>query len=241
MSLHARHLLVALLCLANFRTRCVVTTLGELAEWSGAGKNTIAPALKDLRMAGLVSVVRPFGQGKVGEVKILAWDKLIVGGAPDQAFSQYGENGSSEGDSIHDQDFSSFGESDGHPDQDFSPNRENRHLDGCSDGPGRGAPAPDQDFSPNGENCGDQDFSLTFPSDFPDRGERTAKTRPCKAIKAFKGQTAQAKVKNFSWSGGGVGERDSGLRQTLNLNFLRRGSPRSAADSRVGTGETRPT
>ena len=76
---HARWLLETLCHLADFRTRTFSTTRVDLSEWTGIGRNTIPKVLDALQAAGLVDIVRPFGQNQIGEVAILVWDRLIVG------------------------------------------------------------------------------------------------------------------------------------------------------------------
>ena len=76
---HALWLLEALCHLADHRSRTLRTTIVELAEWTRIGRDTIPKALGALQSAGLVDIVRPFGQNQIGEVAILVWDRLIAG------------------------------------------------------------------------------------------------------------------------------------------------------------------
>jgi hypothetical protein len=76
---HALWLLETLCHLADHRTRTFHTTVVELAEWTRIGRDTIPKVLDALQAAGLVDIVRPFGQNQIGEVAILVWDRLIAG------------------------------------------------------------------------------------------------------------------------------------------------------------------
>src|ERR1039457_6328116 len=87
---HARWLLEILCHVADFRSRSVTATYEELVEWSGIGRDTVPKTVNTLRAAGLISVVKVFGPGQVGEVEILAWDRLIAGN-PGRKFSEKSE------------------------------------------------------------------------------------------------------------------------------------------------------
>jgi hypothetical protein len=74
-----RWLLTSLVLLCDFRTGEYLTTLAELSEDTGADWRALKDSVKRLETAGLVQLLVPFSQKSKGTLRVLAYDRLVVG------------------------------------------------------------------------------------------------------------------------------------------------------------------
>lgn len=75
---HALELLLGLTLLTDWRTSEWRGTCGELAELLRISRNTIPKAVEDLRAAGLLAIIKPFGRNSEGCLSLTAYDELVV-------------------------------------------------------------------------------------------------------------------------------------------------------------------